>query len=145
MAPRFGHIFKPISERLEAMSIPEPNSGCFIWMGAENGRGYGRVSIGQRQFYAHRVSYELKHGPIPPRLQIDHKCRNTFCINPDHLEPVTNQENTSRGLVSALRPERTRCFRGHDLADTGYIDTQNNRQCRACLKIRQTKYRSRNR
>lgn len=143
MAPRVGHIFKPVADRLEAMSIPEPNSGCLIWLGTENGAGYGRMGVGGKSLYAHRVAYELRHGPIPAGMMIDHKCRNTFCINPDHLEPVTNQENTKRGLISDLRPERFECLRGHVLTETGYTDSQGHRQCRKCLSIRQRAYYSR--
>lgn len=78
-------------------------SDCYIWQGSTNGRGYGIIwSAGRRQ-YVHRVTYEIENGPIPKGLMIDHLCRETLCCNPEHLEAVTNRENTLRGKVSALR------------------------------------------
>ena len=139
MAPRKGHIFKPIRNRLDDLSTPEPMSGCLIWLGHDNGNGYGRISIGSKHFYAHRISYELAKGQIPEGLQLDHKCRNTFCINPDHLEPVTHQENAKRGIP--FRSKWVRCTRGHNLSDTKYVDLHGKRQCRECRNIRQRAYR----
>lgn len=73
----------------------EPNSGCWLWLGADNGCGYGKF----RGRYAHRISFELAKGNIPARMHLDHKCRVRCCVNPDHLEPVTNAENARRGIV----------------------------------------------
>lgn len=141
MAPRLGHVFAPLADRLEAKSMPEPNSGCWLWFGATNDDGYGKVRGSDgRTAYAHRASYELERGPIADGLHLDHKCRNPSCINPAHLEPVTNTENTMRGLAGRLRPERHHCVRGHQLAVHGYLDSQGHRQCRVCLGIRQKAY-----
>jgi hypothetical protein len=126
--------------RLEKLSIPEPNSGCLLWMGAHNGLGYGRMYLNKSYKYAHRVSYEIERGPIPEGMMLDHLCRNPSCINPYHLEPVSNAENTRRGRISALRPMRTRCWRGHSLAKSSYVDTQGHLQCRECTRIRQRAY-----
>jgi hypothetical protein len=96
---------KPIQERLGDNIIIRgftPHD-CYIWQGATNGRGYGTISHNGRRKYVHRVTYELEHGPIPNGLMIDHLCRETLCCNPEHLEAVTNRENTLRGKVSALR------------------------------------------
>lgn len=86
---------RTIKDRLENYSIPEPNSGCWLWTGTTNGKtGYGLMSTGVKgQFYAHRVSYEFYCGPIPAGVQILHKCDNSCCINPDHLYPGTVQDN----------------------------------------------------
>jgi len=144
MAPRVGHVFKPLKERLDQLSMPEPNSGCWLWIGATNGVGYGKISVGHSKgVYAHRASYELHCERIPDGMHLDHLCRVRSCINPDHLEPVTNQENTLRGAVSALRAHRHECDRGHELSITQYIDSQGRRQCRECLRIRQRSYYAR--
>lgn len=73
----------------------EPNSGCWLWSGADNGNGYGKF----RGKYAHRIAYEIANGPIQNNLHIDHLCRVPCCVNPDHMEPVSNKENARRGLA----------------------------------------------
>src|SRR5260221_14462809 len=77
-------------------------SGCWEWQGYTNNHGYGqfRPTKGDRRF-AHRFSYELFRAPIPTGLVIDHLCRNPRCVNPDHLEPVTERENMLRGYSAS--------------------------------------------
>ncbi len=88
---------------LSSRYIPEPNSGCWLWLGELNSAGYGRISQGNNKIgkrvrsLAHRVSYELAKGPVPEGFDLDHLCRVPCCINPDHLEPVTRSENNRRG------------------------------------------------
>ena len=116
----------PLASSLERMfenCIPEPNSGCWLWMGYVSATGYGRVPSlenSDRSRQAHRVAYELVHGPIPPGLEPDHLCRVRCCINPDHIEPVTRQLNTLRGLRGKSRPARLLAEFVHDLARGGY-------------------------
>lgn len=72
--------------------------GCWVWPGAKNSQGYGRIGAGGRTWaYTHRVVYEALVGPIPDGLDLDHLCRNPSCCNPAHLEPVTRTENSLRG------------------------------------------------
>lgn len=73
-----------------------PGKDCWLWNGALNG-GYGRPSVDGKHQYAHRLSYEAFVGPIPEGMFLDHLCRNRSCINPDHLEIVTLEENIKRG------------------------------------------------
>lgn len=84
-----------LSERLEGLSIPEPNSGCWIWLGNiySERKPYGRIDVGGRTQQAHRVSYETYMGRIPKGLQIRHNCDNPSCINPDHMTVGTSQQN----------------------------------------------------
>jgi hypothetical protein len=98
--------------RFFALMIPEPNSGCWLWLGSLRS-GYGRFSLNGKTCEAHRVSYEHLVGPIPQGMMIDHLCRTRCCINPDHLEPVTNAENIRRGqagkgpgALTTARPSR---------------------------------------
>ena len=70
--------------------------GCWHWRGAVTSSGYGCVAYEGRLWSTHRLAYELLSGPIPDGLQIDHLCRNKLCCNPQHLEPVTAQENRRR-------------------------------------------------
>lgn len=81
-------------------------SGCWVWIGKRDRDGYGNFSFsvgGRRMWWlAHRMAYEIARGPIPAGLTIDHLCFNKPCVNPWHLEPVTNEENIRRGIVAGL-------------------------------------------
>ena len=83
-------------ERFSDYVMPEPNSGCHFWIGGTDTGGYGRFFTGYGGNSAHRVALELAGRPRPVGLQVDHKCRNRICVNPDHLEYVTHQENIKR-------------------------------------------------
>jgi len=72
-------------------------SGCWIWTGSLNGKGYGQMYWRGRVWAAHRVSYALLGGPLMDGLELDHLCRNRPCVNPDHLEQVTHRVNVVRG------------------------------------------------
>ncbi len=74
---------------------PQPN-GCWLWAGSRGGDGYGYLSIDGRNCRAHRWAYEWFVGPIPAGLVTDHVCCTPLCVNSDHLELVTPQENTRR-------------------------------------------------
>jgi len=98
-------------------------SGCWLWTGGKIGQGYGEIVVRKKTWMAHRLSWELLVGPIPTGLVIDHLCRVRNCINPEHLEPVTDQVNIQRGWnVSARRGPRDAeipfCKRGHDYSKT---------------------------
>lgn len=84
-------------DRILAQITPEPNTGCWLWTASDNGRGYGRVYFGGVLSQAHRAVYELLRAPIPSGHELDHLCRVTFCVNPDHLEPVIHRVNVRRG------------------------------------------------
>ena len=77
-------------------------SPCHKWLGPISSGGYGRVYFNGMARQAHRVIYEQRHGPVPAPLEMDHLCRNRWCVNPDHLEPVTKKENQRRGASSPL-------------------------------------------
>lgn len=84
--------------KIEACGYETP---CWIWQAALNSGGYGTTTDGSgRGVMAHRLVYEHYRGTIPEGLFLDHLCRNPACVNPDHLEPVTNSENVRRGLAA---------------------------------------------
>lgn len=105
--------------------------GCWLWTGKIGHNGYGKSSAR----LAHRVSWELQRGPIPAGLVIDHLCRVRHCVNPDHLEPVTIQENIRRGIgQSAVNTRKTHCIRGHALEGENLLIKAGKRQCRDCTR-----------
>lgn len=80
----------------------DASGDCWIWTGAKDQHGYGRIGLGTREdgiAAAHRVAYELLIGPIPAGLTIDHLCINPPCVNPDHLEAVSMEENARRSWL----------------------------------------------
>jgi len=80
-------------ERFYEKVMPEPMSGCWLWMACTNNQGYGRFKIDGKMQMAHRSSYKIHVGPIPDELCILHKCDTPGCVNPEHLFPGTNADN----------------------------------------------------
>jgi hypothetical protein len=118
-----------------ARKIEVDDRGCWLWCGAIDRYGYGVVRLGPETAGAHRATYELLIGPIPDGLQIDHLCRVRRCVNPQHLETVTQRENLHRGdTVNVRYASRTHCPKGHpfDEANT-YVRSTGARRCRACM------------
>lgn len=120
-----------------ANSVPEPNTGCWLWL-MGGCLGYGRIRMGGVQIGAHRISYEAFIGPIPDGLEIDHLCRVRSCVNPAHLEPVTQAVNTARGnSPTAIWARESRCKRGHPLAGDNIARNAGGRRlCRTCRNAR---------
>jgi len=69
------------------------DTGCWLWTGPTNGRGYGIFYAGNKDRSAHRISYEAFKGPIPKGLHILHACDTPLCVNPAHLRAGTAREN----------------------------------------------------
>lgn len=110
--------------------------GCWEWMAGKFRTGYGGFYVDRERWMvkAHRFAYEELIGPIPDDLVLDHLCRNILCVNPDHLEAVTQVENLRRGQSPAAKNARaTRCPEGHayDEANTR-VTPLGHRRCRKC-------------
>lgn len=91
--------------RLESLSMPEPNSGCWLWMASTYRGGYGQASYRGKQYRAPRLSYLLFVGEIPAGLVVRHKCDNPPCINPDHLELGTDKDNSEDRVKRGRTPK----------------------------------------
>ena len=99
----------PFWDTYSSKIVPEPNSGCWFWVGGMSTRDYGVIYTSRgHNIRAHRVAYEMTKGSIPAGLVIDHLCRVHCCVNPDHLEAVTQAENVRRGAVCANHPDYSR-------------------------------------
>jgi len=102
-----------LSDRIERMSTPEPNTGCWLWIGSLGGPGYGTIGIGTRRVSAHRASYEEHVGPIPVGAVVRHRCHTKACVNPEHLLVGTHSENISDSVREY--PDKYRTFSPMDL------------------------------
>lgn len=120
---------------------------CWTWIGSNNGK-YGVYAIRQGMWLAHRFAYDLMRAEIPEGLQLDHLCRNTICVNPWHLEPVTASVNLKRSTLGQVNKARgaalTHCTNGHERTDENiYVGPSGSRFCRQCDRDRGAKYRAR--
>lgn len=124
--------------------VPEhrPDLGpCWLWTAGTDQHGYGRFKGDDRKDgRAHRWAWVEEHGPIPDGLEPDHLCRVKGCVRTSHMELVTHGENISRA-----RKARTKCRRGHDLADALIRQRDGARLCRQCKVEDQAAYRARRR
>ena len=128
-------------EQLEQRIERRPD-GCWQWQMKLTTGGYGKWCHDGRVTPAHRRVYELLVGPIPDGLDLDHLCRNRGCVNPEHLEPVTNRENVLRGISPHARnARRTHCAQGHEFtAENIRRDARGHRQCRECARLRSQRH-----
>lgn len=130
---RVGRPPKPPIERFMRFVLPDPETGCWRWLSGHDRDGYA-MFFAQRGATprAARFIYLQTVGSIPDAYVIDHLCRNRGCVNPAHLEPVTNRENILRGR----RPlgERKHCPRGHEFTEANTYRPPNGRGrvCRRC-------------
>lgn len=121
------------------VEMPDGPDGCWPFTGAKNNTGYGVFGIdGNLTTGAHRYAYELLVGPIPEGLHLDHLCRVRHCVNPDHLEAVTQTENNRR--AAALK---THCPQGHPYEGNNlYVSPRGDRMCRECMRSRTRAWRA---
>ncbi len=127
---------RSVSDRFDTQYVPEPNTGCWLWTGSLDAKGYGHIHIMVRgAALAHRVSWERHRGPIPDGMVIDHLCRVRSCVNPDHLRVVTPRVNVLENSLSlpAMQVRRNACKYGHPYEGANVAFTKHGaRRCKVC-------------
>ena len=140
-----------IPERVRDRIVIDEQTGCWNWIGPSRSapstphRRYGSVWLNGRTVSTHRAVFEWHDIPIADGLQVDHLCRNTLCMNIDHLELVTAKENTRRSAVmgglmwdgkvvgnAAIKAAMTHCYRGHEYPADPPRSSAGHRICRQC-------------
>lgn len=133
---------------MHAMTVEErfwakvdKRGNCWMWTAKTDRKGYGMFYPGNPEYMAaHRFAWQLRNGPIPTGLQIDHLCRVHGCVNPDHMRLVTPRENTLCGTgLTAVYAARTHCNAGHEYTSENTYTTpgRNARFCRICRRARE--------
>lgn len=133
---------RPAAERFASFVVVSPNNSfrgtpCHEWTGAHDQNGYSKFQLERgRPVAAHRFAYQLEVSELGPAVVLDHLCRNVGCVNPDHLEPVSQAENIRRGLWGIHNAEqraRTHCHAGHEFTPENTADNgKGGRACRIC-------------
>lgn len=132
--PEFGDQRLP---RRFWVKVEIDEAGCWLWTASLNRTGYGQfMDVDKVKRVAHRVAYAALIAPIPTGLQLDHLCRVRRCVNPGHVEPVTQTENLHRGeTFTARNAAVTHCPQGHPYAgDNLYVPPKGGRYCRQCAR-----------
>ena len=134
---------RAIQDRFNDKWIPVSESGCWLWTAAVSGQSssgnqYGYIQVGTKKQpqlkRAHRLSYELFVGDIPDGMLVRHKCDNPLCVNPDHLELGTHQDNMS-DMAERDRRKKAHCKRGHELNDeNSYVNARGHKYCKVCKR-----------
>lgn len=124
---------RPVEDRF--WSKVEKTDTCWLWLGARTRGGYGLFRL-KKMRSAHRVVYEMMVGRIPDGYDLDHLCRVRHCVNPAHLEPVTERENALRGFgACGIHARKTAC--PHCGGSYSY-DSRGGRVCLSCSRENRT-------
>lgn len=134
------YIAKYVTRFINRVEISD--GGCWLWNSTLNSRGYARMGMYSRLILMHRWSYILFKGDIPQGLVLDHLCRTPNCVNPDHLEVVTQLENILRSdCPSSLHARATHCPQGHPYDEQNTrVSKRGGRDCRACKREKMRPY-----
>lgn len=135
-----------LPKHIEAKIQPEPNSGCWLWLGAlrDSHDGYGCAGWRTKTWRTHKLVYTILCGEVPDGKVVDHTCRNRICCNPDHLEAVTQKVNVHRGEgIAAKNLLKTHCRQGHPYEGDNLYAWNNQRFCVTCSTLYKQRYATR--
>jgi hypothetical protein len=127
-----------LPERLQSKIRIDWKTGCWLWAASCDSSGYGKIRFEGNMCSSHRLFYELLIGRIPKNREIDHLCRVRHCVNPEHMEPVTDRENSLRGKRNQFY-KKSHCIHGHEFTpENTYVWAKRptQRGCRICLSER---------
>ncbi len=140
---------RTLAERFYDYAMPEPNSGCWLWLGSWDRRKYGQLRVDGRLRYASHVSLGLAGTPVPAGMSACHHCDNPPCVNPGHLFIGTQKDNTRDMMAKGrskppplAKPGQGRkllCLRGHDYSDAYVAPGSTWRRCRECMRLRKAR------
>lgn len=147
-----GQRVQPTSAERFWAKVDQSNGvlSCWHWQGTiDPETGYGSVRVNYQLKRSHRHAYELRNGPIPAGAVIDHDCHNNSgctdvpcahrkCVNPRHLEAVSQSLNTERGRSGSHNSDKTHCPQGHPYSPENTLPQHNGRgrRCRECGRLR---------
>lgn len=136
---------KSASVRFERKWTPEPNTGCWLWLGGTQKAGYGFFKYAG-EVTAHRSAWRLYRGDIPYGLHVLHRCDVRQCVNPEHLFLGTQSDNmkdmAAKGRAQRFNSFKTHCPQGHpyDSENTHWLP-KGGRRCRACARVKAALFR----
>jgi hypothetical protein len=146
---------KSVIEKFHESYIPEPMSGCWLWTAKlrnSGSRPYGYIMDGSRlpngkprMELSHRYSYSVFNGTIANGNHIHHKCENTICVNPHHLESVTPMEHVHKtpGCAGYMAALATHCAKGHEFtSDNTGVTSKGGRKCIQCARNASKSYKN---
>jgi hypothetical protein len=133
-----------LMEMLEANSIPEPNSGCWLWLRACTRKGYPVVRRGGRLRYVSHLALEANGIEVPKGFKACHRCDNPYCINDGHLFVGTSKDNTQDALKKGrlkIPAKKDYCKHGHPMSGDNLYIYSYGRRCRECVRARKARGR----
>lgn len=147
------HVRGTVEERFWAYVAKQDGDVCWEWTGKRDGPGYGALWVAGKTRGAHRVSWEMHNGAIPPGMFVCHSCDNRGCVRPDHLWLGTNEDNMQdaankgrlvRPAIRSIASDGSgpACRNGHDLSVAGAVAFRRNgaRRCVQCQREKNRQY-----
>lgn len=131
---RKGQELRPLRPSSQGLTLEQrfwakvqKTESCWLWTASTNSHGYGRIRVNGRYRLAHRLAWEMMTGPISDSMELDHRCGNPSCVNPDHLRVTTrsqnlqhrtgNQRNNTSGVRGVTWNKQANAWRAHAMVN----------------------------